>query len=165
MKTIRFEHRSPINAPADAVWNFHMDPAALEQLSPKWTGLRIIDPGAGVTDGSLVKAEVGFGPFRQQWHALHSGVKANRGFTDMAVQSPFQYWVHQHSMIPVSSRRSELKDVIWIVPPRWIPTSIARPLIKAGLRFLFAWRHRQTRRAVEPAASSRQSTLDPCAQN
>lgn len=164
MRTIRFEHSSRLEAPAERVWEFHMNPAALEQLSPRMMGLRIVDPGSGVADGSLVKAEVRFGPFRQSWHALHSGVRVNRGFTDMAIRSPFRYWVHQHSMEPVSHGQSRLTDVIWMVPPRWVPMPIARPLIKLGLRALFVWRHRRTRRAVETIQGPASSTLNPCSQ-
>lgn len=164
MKTIRFEHSSLIGASAEILWDFHMQPEALELLSPKLMGLRIVDPDRGVADGSLVKAEVGFGRLRQSWHALHSGVRVNRGFTDLAVQSPFRYWMHQHSMEPVSDNRSRLTDVIWVAPPRGIPTALARPFVTLGLRLLFAWRHRQTRRAVEAESRPEPSSLSPCTQ-
>ncbi len=165
MQTVRFEHSSTIEAPVEKLWRFHMGPAALELLSPKLMGLRILDPGSGVADGSLLKAEVGFGPFRQSWHALHSGVRGGRCFTDMAIKSPFRYWVHQHTMEPITSTQSRLTDVIWVVPPRWIPMLFARPFLKLGLRVLFAWRHRQTRRTVEADNGAVPSTLSPCSQN
>lgn len=165
MKTVRFEHSSTIEAPVEKVWDFHMATAALDILSPKMMGLRVLDPGSGVSDGSLLKAVVGFGPFRQSWHALHSGVLEGRGFTDMAVESPFRYWVHQHTMEPVTPTRSRLTDVVWVVPPRWMPVSVARPFLSFGLSALFAWRHRQTRRVVEANDGSVPSTLSPCSQN
>lgn len=148
MRAFRFEFNSEFAAPAEAVWDFHLSPEALERLTPRLMGFRVTDPGDGVADGSLVRFEVGVWPFRFAWHALHSGVRAPRTFTDQATKSPFRYWLHQHVIEPVSATSCRLRDVIWVLPPSWAPRWAARPALRLGLRLLFAWRHRQTARAV-----------------
>ncbi len=157
MKVIRLEFSSDFSASAAAVWAFHMRPDALEKLTPWWALFRIVDPGDGVAEGSLVKAVVGFWPFRMQWHALHTGVEEGRSFSDMAVQAPVRYWLHQHHIETISATRSRLRDLIWIVPPAWMPYFVARPLFNVALSVLFKWRHDQTERAVTHERSERQS--------
>ena len=153
MEATRFEVSSEIPADVESVWRFHLRPEALEYLSPQWMGLKIVDPGNGVADDSLVRAEVGFWPFRITWEALHCNVRANQTFTDIALTSPFRFWVHQHVIEPVSAAESRLRDVIWFLHPAWIPTFIARPLIRGALGVLFKWRHHKTRKAVCPAVN------------
>lgn len=148
MQATRFEMSSEIPTDVESLWRFHLQPEALEHLSPWWMGLKIVDPGEGVADDSLVRAEVGVWPLRISWEALHCSVAGNQSFTDIAIRSPFRYWVHQHGIEPVSSTHSRLTDVIWFVPPAWMPCFMARPAIKIALRALFNWRHYKTRKAV-----------------
>lgn len=148
MEATRFEKSSVIPTDASSLWRFHLQPEALEYLSPRWMGLKIIDPGEGVSDDSMVRAEAGIWPFRFAWEALHCGVIRNRSFTDIAISSPFRFWVHQHLIESISTTRSRLTDVIWFVAPAWIPGFIARPTLKIALRALFQWRHFKTRKAV-----------------
>ena len=149
MQAIRFEHSSTFEAPAEALWAFRRRPEALEILSPRWMGLRIADPGRGIADGSVVQLEVGPWPLRQRWHALHTGVEANRSFTDIALRSPFRYWVHHHSFVPVDATTTDVVDEVraglkW--HPLWAPVGFSMWL---GLPFLFAYRERMTRRTLE----------------
>ncbi len=148
MEATRFEMSSEISTDAESLWKFHLQPEALEHLSPWWMGLRIVDPGQGVAENSLVRAEAGVWPLRFSWEALHCGVTRNRSFTDIALSSPFRFWVHQHVIEPVSTTRSRLTDVIWFVAPVWIPRFLARPALTIALRALFKWRHSKTRKAV-----------------
>lgn len=166
MEVVRFEFESDYAAPAEAVWDFHLSPEALKTLTPRIMGFRVVDPGDGVADGSLVRFRVGVWPLRFEWHALHSGVRAPCAFTDLATRSPFRFWLHQHVIEPISATRCRLRDVIWVVPPSWAPIWFARPFLRIGLRLLFTWRHRQTRRAVVnkgagfESPDSRQPLLD-----
>lgn len=152
MEATRFELISELPYSVDAVWSFHMIPEALEQLSPWWMKLKIIDSDAGVADGSLVRARVGSWPLGFSWHALHSGVRERRSFTDVALRSPFRYWVHQHIFEPVSGERTRLRDVIWLVPPAWLPRRIGGPFLRLLLSILFRWRHRKTRQELARSA-------------
>lgn len=159
MKATRFEKSSVIPTDASSLWEFHLGPEALEHLSPWWMGLRVLDPGQGVADNSLVRAEVGLWPIRLSWEALHCGVIPNRSFTDIAINSPFRFWVHQHLIEPISTTHSRLTDVIWFLAPAWIPGFIARPTLKIALRALFEWRHFKTRKTVNLDAASHKRNL------
>lgn len=159
MKAIRFEARTSIPAAASEVWRFHADPGALERLLPP--GVRVEDPGDGVREGSVVRLRLGGRRLGMDWEAVHARVTEGVGFTDIAVSGPFPYWVHHHQVHGVGGR-SVLSDVVWWVPPRWLPRVVARPLVGAMLRLMFAWRHDRTVRALaRPGKPVGQLALQP----
>jgi ligand-binding SRPBCC domain-containing protein len=146
MKALRIEHASEFPVPSSELWSFHLRPEALAVLAPPLSGFAVVDRGAGVADGSMLVAEVGWPPFRRRWQALHLGVEPGRSFTDVALESPFPYWVHHHAVEPAGAGASRLIDTVWFVPPRWLPSRLGGALTAAALRLFFAWRHRATRR-------------------
>jgi ligand-binding SRPBCC domain-containing protein len=146
MRARRFQHRSVFPVTASALWDFHLQSDALEVLAPPLSGFRVVDRGAGVENGSVLVAEVGWWVFRSRWTALHFGIEPGRSFTDVALDSPFSYWVHHHRVEAVDVGFSRLTDSVWFVPPRWMPALVGGPLVAAFLRLFFAWRHRATRR-------------------
>jgi len=143
---LRFEHTSVMPCSAERLWDFHMRADALDVLSPP--GTRVVDRGAGVSDGSVVTLRLGWWPVTTTWQALHSGVRPPESFTDVALQSPFAFWSHQHEIEALDAVTCRLRDVVHCLPPRWLPAWAARPLTGLALRLLFGWRHRRTRRAV-----------------
>lgn len=155
MRGSRFELSSTFEVPVGSLWRFHLQPEALALLTPPLMHLEVEDAGQGVRDGSLVSLRIGRGRLGARWQALHCGVVAGESFTDVALQSPFPYWVHVHGFRAAGRTRSELCDVVWYVPPRWLPRVVAEPLTRLALRLLFGWRHRRTRsllRGQRPAA-------------
>jgi len=145
---IRFQHQSTVDAPLQRLWAFYMSPDALRRLSPPLSFFRVIDRGAGVADGSVLVATVGPWPLRRRWVALHAGVHAESGFVDIALESPFAYWMHLHRFEAVGGSRSRLIDVVWFLPPSGVPRWAGRLFAAGPLRWMFAWRHHVSRRAV-----------------
>jgi ligand-binding SRPBCC domain-containing protein len=146
MNARKYEKSSEFQCPARDLWTFHMRSEALEVLAPPLSGFRVIDPGEGVADGSVLTAEVGVWPFRSRWKALHCGLQPGRAFTDVALEAPFPYWVHHHRVEELGPQRSRLIDSVRFVAPRWLPGRAGAALVSWGLGLFFAWRHRATRR-------------------
>ena len=144
-RAIRFEHASTLPVPVGRLWQFHVRPDALALLTPPFPPVRQLDRGDGVADGSVVRLRLGLGPLGHDWTALHTGVRAGRSFTDIALESPFPCWVHLHSFEELTRATSRLTDVVLVVPPRWLPGRPGRALLRFALRRLFAWRHGRTR--------------------
>jgi ligand-binding SRPBCC domain-containing protein len=157
---IRFDFQSTVDAPLQRLWAFYMSPDALLRLSPPLSFFRVVDPGAGVANGSLLVATVGPWPLRRRWVALHAGVQEASSFVDIAIESPFAHWVHLHRFEAAEGGGSRLIDVVWFLPPRGVPRWIGRLLAAGPLRWMFRWRHRVSRRAVREAATEprRQAT-------
>jgi ligand-binding SRPBCC domain-containing protein len=162
MRALRFEASSDFPVASAALWAFHLRPEALEVLAPPLAGFEVREPGSGVAEGSVLTMIVGRGPFRARWVALHCGVEPGREFHDVALESPFPYWVHRHRVSPLGPAASRLTDTVWFVPPRWLPRAVGATLTRVALRLLFAWRHRATRRWLsahaEPHRVSARST-------
>ena len=59
---IRFHIESTLDAPLQRLWAFYMSPDALRRLSPPLSFFRVLDPGSGVADGSVLVATVGLTP-------------------------------------------------------------------------------------------------------
>jgi ligand-binding SRPBCC domain-containing protein len=146
MRPIRFEHASDIDCSVADLWAFHSRPDALDVLSPP--GTRVVDRGRGIAEGSVVTLRLGWWPVTTRWVALHSGVTPPTSFTDVALESPFRFWAHQHLFEARGARTTRLRDVVHVVPPRWLPRWVSGPALAVALRMLFAWRHRRTRIAV-----------------
>ncbi len=159
MDALRFTATTVLDAPVDRLWRFHLRPDALEMLSPPLLPTAIVEPGDGVAEGSEIVLEIGFWPVKIRWRALHSSVREGVGFVDVALESPFPYWVHQHRFEDEGEGRSRLTDTVWYLPPGWLPDWIARPAVTISLRLLFWWRHRQTRRAVVSPPEDRPTTI------
>ena len=151
MKALRFEFETEMPCSPERLWDFHMRPDALAILSPP--GTRVVDRGDGIADGSVIRLQLGWGPLSTQWRALHSSVRPPHSFTDVALTSPFSYWAHQHEMLPSTGGYSRLRDLIHLLPPRWMPRWLARPLLRAALGALFAWRHRRTSQHIRRLSS------------
>jgi ligand-binding SRPBCC domain-containing protein len=162
MRAQRFETSTEFPVASVVLWTFHLRPEALEVLAPPFAGFAILDGGAGVAEGSVLTMTVGRGPLRARWVALHCGVEPGRVFHDIALESPFPYWVHRHHVMPLGPAASRLTDTVWFVPPRWLPRTLGVALTRIALRVLFAWRHRATRRWLsahaEPRCVSARST-------
>jgi uncharacterized protein len=162
---IRFHFESTIEAPLHRLWAFYMSPDALRRLSPPLSFFRVIDRGAGVADGSVLVATVGPWPLRRRWVALHAGVHAESGFVDIALESPFAYWVHLHRFEAVGGSRSRLIDVVWFLSPSGVPRWAGRLFAAGPLRWMFWWRHRASRRAVRAAATGDRGQPAPAARH
>lgn len=153
-RPIRFEFESTFGVPVRQLWRFYMERGALERLTPPLSGFRVVDPGAGVADGSVLEAVVGWWPLRRRWVAFHAAVRENDSFVDAALESPFAYWVHLHRFEPVGEGASRLIDVVWFLPPRGVPRWVGRILGKLALGWTFWWRHRATRLGLTARSAS-----------
>lgn len=157
MRALRFEYESELPVAAERVWDYHLAPGALERLTPPFPPARVVDPGRGVAEGSEVVLRLGRWPFASFWRALHAAVDAPHAFVDVALESPFRFWVHQHVIEPLGASRSRLRDVVHFVPGGPLPPWMAAPGARLALALLFRWRHRRTRLDLTRAAGSHDS--------
>jgi ligand-binding SRPBCC domain-containing protein len=148
MRFTRFEFESEFPVEVGRLWRFHMREDALGLLTPPVMHLEVLDPGRGLSEGSVIRFRVGRGLLRRRWTALHTGVDPERGFTDVALEGPFPFWEHRHEFEVVGRGRARLRDVIWYALPGWIPRWPTRALLNMILHGVFSWRHRRTAELV-----------------
>lgn len=144
-----FHARSRLRAPVSAVADFHAGPGALKRLTPPPVFVQVhsVEP---LAEGARADFTLWFGPLPLRWLAIHSQVDPHSGFTDTQVSGPMLHWVHRHRWAADGEHFTLLDDRIeyqHLPGLRGLLTRLlfARPL----LRFMFAYRHWVTRRAVE----------------
>jgi ligand-binding SRPBCC domain-containing protein len=135
-----FEYSSLIQAPVEAVFGFHERPDAIRLLTPAWMFPRVERlKGAGLEAGVELIVTTGF---VMRWHARHVAYEKNRLFVDEIVRGPMQRWRHEHRFEPRGAG-TLLTDSIDYIP------KAPDFLVRAGLRYLFRYRHRVTRKFCE----------------
>ncbi len=150
MAFTRFEQASVFPVEVEALWRFHTG-ADLLQLTPSEPRIEVLDPGAGVSEGSLAHLRVREGVFRGEWTALYTAFDVYRGFTTVALDGPFPFWEHRREFEVVGRGRARLRDVIWYSLPAADP-GVSAALVDEALRELVSGKHR---RALELLALAR----------
>ena len=144
MHTRRFQRRSPIPAPPDAVYAWHTRPGAFARLTPPWEGVTL-EPGfAGLRDGAVAVLRIGASGMK--WVARHSDIQPGRQFVDEQTEGPFAHWRHTHRFTPGGDGGTQLEDdIAYALPGGMLTTTLLGPLVDRKLARMFAFRHRQTR--------------------
>jgi ligand-binding SRPBCC domain-containing protein len=138
-----FQHESKIGASAQEVFEFHERPDALRLLIPPGQPIRIVEHTGGIKDGARVILRIGYWPFTIRWVALHQGYIAGREFQDLQVSGPFRYWLHTHTVIPVTFNSCILRDHIEY---QLLAGKVFDRLVKGQLLKTFQYRHQVTAR-------------------
>ncbi|PSP16877.1 cyclase [Halobacteriales archaeon QH_10_67_13] len=153
----RYERTSRIEAPFEAVWEFHAGPEGLLALTPAIANLEI--EAVHAADSRTFEEELpevrkagarlvgsvrpfGIGP-RQRFvsEIVARERENNRGyFRDVLQEGPLARWVHTHRFAADGERTILTDSVRYELPQEW-----TSPLVKPGLAIAFADRHRRTR--------------------
>jgi ligand-binding SRPBCC domain-containing protein len=152
MRFTRFQHASVFPVEVEVLWGLHARPDALRLLNPPGLGVEILDTDTRMDEGSQLRVRVRHGVLRGRWTVLRTGIDANCGYTDVALEGPFPFWEHRHEFEVVGRGRAKLRDVIWYTLPGFLPHRVAAGVVNHSLHRLFAWRHA---RALEVLASPR----------
>jgi ligand-binding SRPBCC domain-containing protein len=136
-----------VDAPLEAVADFHRDTRALKVLSPPpmFVQLHRVDPMA---EGSISEFTLWLGPIPMRWRAIHRQVSL-AGFTDTQESGPLGTWRHTHRFEALDERKTRVQDRIEYQHRPGIKGLISKLLFnQAGLTALFTYRKWATRRAL-----------------
>lgn len=103
-----FDYSFTVNAPVEAVADFHHDTSVLKKLTPPpiFAQIHYFEP---LKEGSIAEFTLWFGPLPVRWRAVHSNV-SDRGFTDTQVKGPLRYWQHTHRFTPISLNLTRVEE-------------------------------------------------------
>lgn len=141
-----YERRIRIPAPASQVFAWHEKPDALQKLIPPGDPVKLLEhSGDGIHDGARVVLQLGKGPFKLKWVALHDGYVKDRQFRDVQTSGPFHVWEHTHEFMPDGKSACILVDHVEYVPPFGsIGAALLDKMIRRKLDAMFDWRHHVT---------------------
>ena len=144
----QYSHRFQVRAPLESVAEFHRDSRTIKQLTPPplFITFNKVEP---LAEGSVADFIMWLGPLPIHWVAIHSKVDPLRGFTDSQTTGPFEVWFHHHSFESVDDSTTEVIDQVRAKPSNHPFWGIVSRFMWLTLPILFAYRSRQTRKAVE----------------
>jgi ligand-binding SRPBCC domain-containing protein len=145
-----FVYRSRMPASAQALYNFHARPDALQRLTPPWENAKVVEQTGGIDDiGSRVKIQLRVGPIQQTWTAEHAACEPGRMFRDVMVSGPFRRWEHTHLFIPDGENSSFLEDrVEYEFPLGRLGKLFGGTYTRRRLTRMFEYRHKVTAEAL-----------------
>jgi len=158
----RYERSVRVEAPLEAVWEFHSTTDGLEALTPDWMRLEIEqvrgpdgEPDPEVLDvGSVITSSVrpfGIGP-RQSWLSEivdRSHEDGSAYFRDVMVDGPFDEWTHTHLFYADGSETMVRDRIEYELPFGAIGRAVG-PFAVVGFEPMFRYRHRRTKELLEP---------------
>jgi ligand-binding SRPBCC domain-containing protein len=141
-----FVYRSKMPASAEVVYRFHVEPDALERLTPPWEKVQVVSRTGGIEQpGSKVTLRVSIGPFSQDWISEHIACEPSKMFRDVLRSGPFRHWEHTHKFIPEDAKGSWLEDVVeYEFPLGALGRLIGGGYTRRRLQRMFEWRHKTT---------------------
>lgn len=156
-----YERETVVDAPFEAVWQFHSHHSGLEALTPDWMNLRVessVGPD-GEPDPETLEAgsriESTITPFgvvpRQRWVSVITARDEYDGrgvFRDEMEAGPFPHWVHTHTIEAVEGGTRVHDHVEYELP---VVRGLLGPVGRIGFEPMFRYRHRTTKELLEGA--------------
>lgn len=142
-----FDFSFLVNAPVDAVREFHHDTSALKILTPPPTivQLKEIEP---LGEGSVSRFTLWVGPLPLHWKAVHRDV-GKYGFTDVQTEGPALKWEHTHRFVPVSDESTRVEEHIEFAHRSGFWGIVTRILFsRPSLLMMFTYRKLITQRSL-----------------
>jgi len=143
MSDLTFTRSCEIDAPVEALRDWHFRPGAFTRLTPPWEKARVLSMPEPLADGARAIIEVAIGPWRKRWIAEHELTPT--GFIDLQIEGPFAFWEHDHRFEAITATTSRLTDSIrYRLPLGWLGRLFGKPLVERKLDRLFRYRHAVT---------------------
>lgn len=138
-----FTRSSEIDAPVEALRDWHFRPGAFGRLNPPWEKATVVESPGELVDGARAVIEIEMGPLKQRWVADHEVTED--GFIDRQISGPFAFWEHRHQFEAVTESTSRLTDSIRYRLPMGLPGRVfGGPLVRGKLERMFRYRHSVT---------------------
>ena len=150
---MNYQHRFRVQAPLQAVADFHSYPDAMSAITPPPIFVQVHSAPPRVAEGRPMDFTMWLGPLPLRWQARFEDVTAT-GFVDRMVQGPMNVWRHRHSFVAIDEHSTEVVDEVEVKPrlhPLWGPVGLGMAL---NLPVLFAFRQWQTRRLLAQHVAS-----------
>lgn len=143
-----------IPQPLAKVFPFFSDPRNLERLTPPYLRFQVLGSPAKAHAGQLIDYNLRLRGLPLRWRTLITAWEPPYRFVDVAVQSPYALWHHEHRF-EARGRQTLMSDTVHYSLP-WAPLGdwLGGRLVQADVERIFAYRG-QAVREFFPAAKRR----------
>lgn len=148
MSNQKFMHTSEIQANPASVFAWHERPGTVEELTPPWEKVEILERGNGLQIGTRVVFRIHSGLWPQTWVAEHVEYAPPHLFADVQRRGPFAYWYHRHRFELTPRGTTLMTDEIeYKLPLGWLGELVAGWFVRAKLKKMFEYRHQVVAKA------------------
>jgi len=142
-----------IHCNVKTLFDFHADTKNLPSITPVDTSVEILKLEMPLKEGNEAVLRIKKGLLSFVWKLTFEKVKYPCLIVDVAIQSPFKSFRHEHHFIEVDESSTLLRDkVTFTLPFEPLSTPIAW-LISRDMKKMFAYRHKKTQDAIGLEAS------------
>ena len=150
---MRFQSRFRVNAPVQAVADFHSRSSAMAAITPPPILVQVHQAPEHLAEGDEMDFTLWMGPLPIHWVARFEDVTST-SFVDRQIRGPMRIWRHQHSFVAIDETTTDVVDEVELEVrphPIWGPVGLGMAL---NLPVLFAYRSWRTRGLLEKAVRS-----------
>jgi uncharacterized protein len=154
----RFNYETTIQAPANLVFDWHHDPAAIEKLTPPWEPVKVVGTPARIDEaGSRTTLKMSLlGVIHSYWVAEHRNYQPGKSFQDVQISGPFARWCHTHSVEPIDEDSCRYIDRIeYEMPFGFLGELFGGWYVRQKLQKMFAYRHQLVKEECEKLAAAK----------
>ena len=150
-----YECASNLRAPAEKVFDFHLQPKNIARVNPPWIKVLSLDGPEKLQPGAVLRLRVSSFGVPQGWEVRvgavddFSGTPAKASILDEAVKGPFPFWRHLHEFWQAPDGSTGLVDRVEFLPPGGAAGTVLVPGIRLMLKKMFEARHAATKRIFE----------------
>jgi ligand-binding SRPBCC domain-containing protein len=139
-----YEATQTVKAPRDEVFAFFSSPQNLERLTPSTLHFTITSCPDAAERGSIISYRLKLHGLPILWDTLISRWQPPDRFVDFQLHGPYALWRHEH-IFRESGGTTELVDRVQYILPFAPFGNLAKPLVEADVKQIFAYR----RQAIE----------------
>ena len=146
MKT--FEISSLIDCKVEELYAFHLDVTNLPKITPPNMKVTLLNKVDSIKRGSEIYLRNVQYFLPTYWRVRVDELKKPNLLVDLAIESPFYYFRHQH-IFAQKGELCELRDVVEIILPLEFMTKFLYPFVLGQLQSMFEYRHSVTKKILE----------------
>jgi len=143
-----FHTRTPLNASAQVMFDFHSDPHNLTEVMPPTMKLIELTTAGPAQEGRLIELYCrDWWVIPMRWTCRWKTVQAPHLLVDEIVKGPFPMFIHEHRFVPDGPRSCVMHDTVnyqW--GHSWWGKIISETGVRMYLIVLFKYRHYRTRK-------------------
>ncbi|MDD2356356.1 MAG: SRPBCC family protein [Thiovulaceae bacterium] len=146
MKT--FEISSLIDCRVEELYAFHLDVNNLPKITPPNMKVTLLNKVEKISLGTEIYLRNVQYYVPTYWRVRVDEIREPNLLVDLALESPFYYFRHQH-IFTQKGDLCELRDVVEITLPLEFMTKFLYPFVLKQLQLMFEYRHSITKKILE----------------
>ncbi len=144
---MKYTHQFTVNAPLDAVRDFHRQSASMGAITPPPVIVRVHRAPALLGEGDEMAFTMWLGPLPIRWLAQIEEVSPT-SFVDRQVSGPFKQWVHRHTFVTLDANTTEVHDEVTAETSDNLFWRLVNYGMWLNMPVLFAFRQWKTKRLL-----------------